>query len=42
MRLVWYDALLNWLPASLIPEGSHRLAVIQNGKVLCEIAFSAL
>ena len=42
MRLVWYDALLNWLPACLIPEGSHQLAVIGNGKVRRELAFSAL
>lgn len=34
MRLVWYDALLNWLPACLIPDGSHQLAVIGNGKDL--------
>ncbi|DBA78642.1 TPA: hypothetical protein ACH3X1_008561 [Trebouxia sp. C0004] len=34
MRLVWYDALLNWLPACLIPEGSDKLVVIGNGKDL--------
>lgn len=33
MRLVWYDALTNWLPACLIPEESGSLVVIGNGKV---------
>ena len=33
MRLVWYDALLNWLPARLIPQDLHDLNVIANGKV---------
>ncbi|DBA88569.1 TPA: hypothetical protein ACH3X2_005037 [Trebouxia sp. C0005] len=34
MRLVWYDALLNWLPACLIPDGFDKLVVIGNGKDL--------
>ena len=42
MRLVWYDALLNWLPACLIPDGFDKLVVIGNGKVQTELAFSAL
>ena len=33
MRLVWYDALLNWLPARLVPEDLHDLSVIAHGKV---------
>lgn len=33
MRLVWYDALLNWLPAALLPHHLHLLTVIANGKV---------
>lgn len=33
MRLVWYDALLNWLPARLVPEDPRHLTVIANGKV---------
>ncbi|KAL3135100.1 hypothetical protein ABBQ32_008044 [Trebouxia sp. C0010 RCD-2024] len=32
MRLVWYDALLNWLPARLVPEDPRHLTVIANGK----------
>jgi len=42
MRLVWHDALLNWLPACLVPEGSDKLVVIGNGKVPSELASSAL
>ena len=33
MRLVWYDALLNWLPIGLVPQDLHNLCVIANGKV---------
>ncbi len=41
MRLVWYDALLNWLPARLVPEGAGNLVVIGNGKVTaCRLSFA--
>ena len=33
MRLVWCDALVNWLPPALAPQGSDTLTVIANGKV---------
>lgn len=33
MRLVWYDALLNWLPTRLVPNDLQSLTVIANGKV---------
>lgn len=32
MRLVWYDALLNWLPTRLVPNDLQSLTVIANGK----------
>ena len=33
MRLVWYDALLNWLPARLVPQHRNDLVVVASGKV---------
>ena len=32
MRLVWYDALLQWLPLDRIPDDDD-LIVIKSGKV---------
>ena len=32
MRLVWFDALINWLPAHVMPESTKDIAVIENGK----------
>ena len=34
MRLVWYDALLQWLPLDRIPDDDD-LIVIKSGKVKC-------
>ena len=33
MRLVWYDALLNWLPPRLVPQHRNDLVVVASGKV---------
>ena len=33
MRLVWYEALLQWLPPKMLPETDDDLIVIKSGKV---------
>ena len=35
MRLVWYDALINWLPAHVMPASIKDIVVVGNGKVGC-------